>query len=184
MQCATIVDRTSHTHTSLSLSPSLSLSHARTHKYTHISCFRVATKSNSVCCAQSLHLLVARVISWLHFEGGSLYNLFVNPACANVHKAIQPYVALLFSNSEEMASSLRLACILVLFVALVVAHSAAFAADMEDKGRKLASDSSGTNEKKSSYQAKEKENEKKTYSNNKKNDNKEKKNKENKAPWR
>ncbi|KAH6558643.1 hypothetical protein KP509_1Z052500 [Ceratopteris richardii] len=84
-----------------------------------------------------------------------------------------------------MASSLRLACILVLFVALVVAHSAAFAADMEDKGRKLASDSSGTNEKKSSYQAKEKEkkNEKKTYSNssnNKKNDNKEKKNKENK----
>ncbi|KAH7290567.1 hypothetical protein KP509_30G053900 [Ceratopteris richardii] len=83
-----------------------------------------------------------------------------------------------------MASSLRLACILVLFVALVVAHSAAFAADMEDKGRKLASDSSGTNEKKSSYQAKEKEkkNEKKTYSNsnNKKNDNKEKKNKDNK----
>ncbi|KAH6558648.1 hypothetical protein KP509_1Z052700 [Ceratopteris richardii] len=84
-----------------------------------------------------------------------------------------------------MASSLRLACILVLFVALVVAHSAAFAADMEDKGRKLASDSSGTNEKKSSYQAKvkEKKNEKKTYSNssnNKKNDNKEKKNKENK----
>ncbi|KAH6558639.1 hypothetical protein KP509_1Z052200 [Ceratopteris richardii] len=64
-----------------------------------------------------------------------------------------------------MASSLRLACILVLFVALVVAHSAAFAADMEDKGRKLASDSSGTNEKKSSYQAKEKKNEKKTYSN-------------------
>ncbi|KAH6556107.1 hypothetical protein KP509_1Z204900 [Ceratopteris richardii] len=47
-----------------------------------------------------------------------------------------------------MASSLRLACILVLFVALVVAHSAAFAADMEDKGRKLASDSSGTNERK------------------------------------
>ncbi|KAH7290583.1 hypothetical protein KP509_30G055500 [Ceratopteris richardii] len=85
-----------------------------------------------------------------------------------------------------MASSLRLACILVLFVALVVAHSAAFAADIEDKRRKLASDSSGTNEKKSSYQAKERENEKKTYSNsnNKKNDNKEKKNKENKAPWR
>ncbi|KAH7290572.1 hypothetical protein KP509_30G054400 [Ceratopteris richardii] len=46
-----------------------------------------------------------------------------------------------------MASSLRLACILVLFVALVVAHSAAFAADMEDKGRKLASDSSGTKKK-------------------------------------
>ncbi|KAH7290581.1 hypothetical protein KP509_30G055300 [Ceratopteris richardii] len=80
-----------------------------------------------------------------------------------------------------MASSLRLACILVLFVVLVVAHSAAFPADMEDKGRKLASDSSETNEKKSSYQAKEKEkNEKKTYSNNKKNDNKEKKNKDNK----
>ncbi|KAH6558651.1 hypothetical protein KP509_1Z052900 [Ceratopteris richardii] len=82
-----------------------------------------------------------------------------------------------------MASSLRLASILVLFVTLVVAHSAAFAADMEDKGRKLASDSSGTNEKKSSYQAKEKEKkkEKKTYSSsNKKNENTEKKNKENK----
>ncbi|KAH7290575.1 hypothetical protein KP509_30G054700 [Ceratopteris richardii] len=86
-----------------------------------------------------------------------------------------------------MASSLSLACILVLFVALVVAHSAAFAADMEDKGRKLASDSSGTNEKKSSYQAKEteKKNEKKTYSSSKNNNNKEKKRRtKRKAPTR
>ncbi|KAH7432730.1 hypothetical protein KP509_07G036900 [Ceratopteris richardii] len=118
MQCATIIDKILHT--LISLSQTIQKSRASEQQINPFLCV-----VHFVCCAHSVEFLVARMISWFQLEGSSLY-IFVNPACRNAQSLIQRYsalLALLLSRIEQMASSLRFVCIMVLLVALLVAHS-------------------------------------------------------------